>query len=195
MKRTSGQSFYNWDLFPNQEVCTPALLTPEGAVQQIKLGERMREAYLEKWKLLPSEASWDKSKVVALIFNNLEYIPVGCVPTAGLPYGRGSAPSMQTLLHADPPPCRPPPQPPPKADPPSKGRPPFLPRQTPPPPGVDRMTDAGENITFPHTSYAFGNKKGSFPCSINAKRYPTKIVISVYYMVHLSGWIYRAEPI
>ena len=66
VKRTSGQSFFNWDLFPNREVCTPALLTPEGAVQQIKLGEHMREAYLEKWKLLPSETAWDKIKVVDL---------------------------------------------------------------------------------------------------------------------------------
>ena len=67
VKRTSGQSFFNWDLFPNREVCTPALLTPEGAVQQIKLGEHMREAYLEKWKLLPSETAWDKIKVVTLL--------------------------------------------------------------------------------------------------------------------------------
>ena len=67
VKRTSGQSFFNWDLFPNREVCTPALLTPEGAVQQIKLGEHMREAYLEKWKLLPSETAWDKIKVLTLL--------------------------------------------------------------------------------------------------------------------------------
>ena len=110
-----------------------------------------------------------------------ECIPVGCVPTPDWPYpivslpGGGSALPLGMLTPSEgrpPPPEGRPPQradphpqradPPQKADPqradatlkadPPEGDPP---QWTDPPCG---QTDACENITFPHTSYAVGKK-------------------------------------
>ena len=36
--RLPEQTFHGYDIYPNQEFCTPGLLTPEGAVQHIQNG-------------------------------------------------------------------------------------------------------------------------------------------------------------
>ena len=67
---------------------------------------------------------------------------VGCVPTAGLAYLRKVGcvlPPFGPPFHVD--------RPPPQAKPPSKGR-----------HSCEQMTDACENITFPHNSYAVGKE-------------------------------------
>ncbi len=63
VKRTSDQTFHDWDLVPSRDSCSTSQLTPEGAAQHVKLGESMRGKYLEQWRLLPTESAWDQIKV------------------------------------------------------------------------------------------------------------------------------------
>lgn len=44
-------SLFNYNLYPNQSVCDPGDLTPEGVVQHIRNGLNFKKVYADKWKL------------------------------------------------------------------------------------------------------------------------------------------------
>ena len=49
--RRQDQSFSNWELFPDEDWCSPGELTPTGAMQHVKNGLLMRKRYVDNFNL------------------------------------------------------------------------------------------------------------------------------------------------
>ena len=61
--RRAQQTFHGWDLYPNEKLCKPSLLTPEGAAQHVKNGQFLKSVYLHEHKLL-SDENYEKQVLV-----------------------------------------------------------------------------------------------------------------------------------
>ncbi|CAD5115998.1 DgyrCDS4933 [Dimorphilus gyrociliatus] len=53
--RNKGDSFKPFPIFPNDEFCGQAFLTPEGAAQHVEIGKLLNERYIKNHKLLDDQ--------------------------------------------------------------------------------------------------------------------------------------------